>query len=113
MPTPTHDEIAQEAQQLWQQRGCPAGHDTEIWLKAERKLKGDSEPNTFTVRASAEAASESEIENLLAPAETEQKSIQAAMQKEDARAPQVPRHTGPKNKPTETGKPLWTRPHSS
>jgi len=113
MNTPTHDEITQEAQQLWQNRGCPADRDTEIWLEAERKLNEYRAANTFTARASAEAASESEVENLLAPAETEQKSIQAAMQKESARAPQAPHHTGPKAKPAETGKPLWTRPHSS
>jgi len=113
MITPTHDEISQEAQQLWQDYGCPTDRDTEIWLKAERKLNQAPAANTFTARASAEAASESEVENLLAPAETEQKSIQAAMQKESARAPQAPHHTGPKAKPAETGKPLWTRPHSS
>jgi len=113
MTTPTHDEISLEAQQLWQNSGCPADRDTEIWLKAERKLKDEPAANTFTARASAEAASESEVENLLAPAQTEQKSIQAAMQKEEARAPQVPHHTGPKAKPPETGKPLWNRPHSS
>ena len=113
MPTPTHDEIAQEAQQLWQQRGCPAGHDTEIWLKAERKLNQAPAANTFTARTSAEAAAESEIENLLSPAESEQMSIRAAVQKEDARAPKVSHHTGPKTKTAETGKPLWSRPHSS
>jgi hypothetical protein len=113
MTTPTHDEITQEAQQLWQNYGCPAGRDTEIWLNAERKLNGDPAADTFVARASAEAASESEVENLLSPAQSEQMSIQAAMQKEDARAPQVPHHTGPKTKPAATGKPLWTRPHSS
>ena len=113
MSTPTHDEITSEAQKIWLNRGCPADCDTEIWLEAERKLTEDPAANTFAARTSAEAASESEIENLLSPAESEQMSIQAAVQKENARAPQVPRHTGPKNKPTETGKPLWNRPHSS
>lgn len=113
MTTLTHDQIAQEAQQLWQQWGCPADRDTEIWLEAERKLKEAPTDEKFTARASAEAASESEVENLLAPAESEQKSIQAAMQKENARAPKSPRHTAPKTKPAEVGKPLWDRPHSS
>jgi hypothetical protein len=113
MTTPTHDEISQEAQQLWQNCGCPAGRDTELWLEAERKLNENSAPNTFAARSSAEAAAESEVENLLSPAQSEQMSIQAAMQKDEARAPQVPHHTGPKTKPPETGKPLWTRPHSS
>jgi len=113
MTTPTHDEITLEAHQLWHNYGCPAGRDTEIWLEAERKLNKNPAPNTFAARVTAEAASESEVENLLSPAESEQMSIQAAMQKDDARAPTVPRHTGPKTKTAETGKPLWTRPHSS
>jgi len=113
MPTLTHDQIAQEAQQLWQQRGCPAGHDTEIWLEAERKLKDEPTADKFTTRASAEAASESEVENLLSPPESEQESIKAAVQKEAARAPHIPRHTAPKTKPAESGKPLWDKPHSS
>jgi len=113
MTTPTHDKVSHEAQRLWQNSGCPTGRDTEIWLEAERKLSDGSAPNTFTARTSAEAASESEVENLLSPAQSEQMSIQAAVQKEDARAPQVPHHTGPKAKTPETGKPLWTRPHSS
>jgi len=112
-PTPTHDEISLEAQKIWQNWGCPVGRDTEIWLEAERKLTEDTAANSFTSRTSAEAASESEVENLLSPAESEQMSIQAAVQKENARSPQVPRHTGPKTKPAETGKPLWTRSHSS
>ena len=113
MTTPTHDEISLEAQQLWQNCGCPADRDTEIWLKAERKLKDGPATNKFAARVTAEAAAESEVENLLSPAESEQMSIQTAMQKEDARAPQVPHHTGPKTTPAETGKPLWNRPHSS
>jgi len=113
MTTATHNEISQEAQRLWQEWGCPNGRDTEIWLEAERKLSEDPAPNTFTARSSAEAASESEIENLLSPAESEQMSIRAAVQKEDARAPKVSHHTGPKTKTAETGKPLWSRPHSS
>jgi hypothetical protein len=100
MSTPNHDEIARHARKLWHDRGCPADRDTEIWLEAERELN-------------ERAAAESETAYHLSPAQTEQKSIQAATQKDDARAPQVPHHTGPKAKPAETGKPLWTRPHSS
>lgn len=113
MTTPTHDEISLQARQLWRNRGCPAGSDTEIWLEAERELNGDLAADTFTARAGAGTAAESEVEYHLSPAQTEQKSIQAALQKEDARAPQVSHHTGPKTKPTESGKPLWPRPHSS
>jgi hypothetical protein len=113
MTTPTHDEISLQAWQLWQNRGCPAGRATEIWLEAEQELIEKPTGNTFAARVSPEAAAESEVEYHLSPAQTEQQSIQAAMLKESARAPQVSHHTGPKPKPTETGKPLWSRPHSS
>jgi hypothetical protein len=119
MNIPTHQEIALKARRLWQDRGCPEGRDTEIWLEAERMLSegalsaGGKKGETFADRTRAETAAESEVEYHLSPAETEQKSIQAAMQKDAARIPQVPHHLGPKAKPPETGKPLWTRPHSS
>jgi hypothetical protein len=37
-PAPTKAEIVVEAESLWRRRGCPAGHDVEIWLEAERQL---------------------------------------------------------------------------
>ena len=113
MTTPTHDEVSLQAQQLWHSRGCPEGRDNEIWLEAERKLSEGPAADTFVARTRAETAAESEVEYHLSPAQTEQKSIQAAMLKEVARAHQVPHHEGPKSKPAETGKPLWTRPHGS
>ncbi len=113
MITPTHHEISLAAQKLWQDRGCPIGRDDEIWHEAERMLTEDPAVDTFVARTRAETAAESEVEYHLSPAQTEQLSIQAAMQKDAARAQQVPHHTGPKSKPPETGKPLWTRPHSS
>lgn len=110
MITPTHDEISLQAKQLWRNRGCPAGSDTEIWLEAERALTGGPAVDT---RGSAETTAAGEVEYHLSPAQTEQKSIRTEMLKEGARAPQVPHHTGPKTKPCESGKPLWPRPHSS
>ncbi len=48
MKTPTHDEIAQQAHHLWQDRGCPTHCDTELWLEAEQQLSttqsAESEP---------------------------------------------------------------------
>ncbi|MEN6424045.1 MAG: DUF2934 domain-containing protein [Phycisphaerales bacterium] len=43
-PTPTlgHDQIAERAKRLWQQRGCPQGQDEFIWHEAERQLKRES-----------------------------------------------------------------------
>jgi cytoskeletal protein RodZ len=35
---PTQEEIAERANLLWQQRGCPEGNSEEDWLKAEQQL---------------------------------------------------------------------------
>ncbi len=119
MNTPTHNEIAVQARHLWHDRGCPTGCDTAIWLEAEHQLSAkrsaDPEPkaDTFAARAQNVTASDNLIGYQLPPAATEQEAIQAVQQKNDARAPQAPRHTGPKNKPSETGKPVWSKPHSS
>ncbi len=113
MPTPTHDEIALHALLLWRDRECPDGCDTEIWLEAEWQLSEDRTARTFAERARAATAAKSEVEYHLSPAQTEQEVVKAAMQKDAARTPHVPHHLGPKAKPAETGKPLWTRPHGS
>ncbi|HEY5552208.1 MAG TPA: DUF2934 domain-containing protein [Opitutaceae bacterium] len=102
MITPTHDEIAQQAHKLWQDRGCPDGFDTEIWLQAEHELM-----------ETAAAASEIAIEHRAAHAAAEHEAETVAIQKQEARAPQMPHHNAPRGKPAETGKPLWKQPHSS
>ena len=53
MNTPTHGEIARQAENLWRDRGCPAGNDTEIWLEAERQLSGGRPAGSFSERAKA------------------------------------------------------------
>lgn len=113
MNTPTHDEIARQAQEFWQDRGCPTGCDTEIWLEAEQALIQGLPADRFTERAVAETAAESMVEFHVSPALPDQAAVQAALQKQTARAPQVPHHTGPKGKPPESGKPVWSKPHSS
>jgi hypothetical protein len=35
----THDQIAERAKVIWQQRGCPANEDQKNWLDAENQLK--------------------------------------------------------------------------
>jgi hypothetical protein len=40
--SPTHQEISDYAHRLWQFKGRPHGQDLEIWLEAEKKLKGAS-----------------------------------------------------------------------
>lgn len=111
MNTPAHDAIARHAYELWQNRGCPDGRDTEIWLEAEQQLRGDGRA-AFIAHVAGETAAESVVEYNISPAVSQQEAIRAAVQKSDARAPQVPHHTGPKSQPAATGKPVWPRAHS-
>jgi len=37
--SPTEQDIAQRARDLWLERGQPTGQDLQIWLEAERQLK--------------------------------------------------------------------------
>lgn len=37
----SHDEISRRAAELWRQYGSPEGRDEEIWLEAERQLRGN------------------------------------------------------------------------
>lgn len=39
-PAPGREEIAARAHALWEEEGCPEGHDQEHWLAAERELQG-------------------------------------------------------------------------
>lgn len=38
-PEPTEAEIQKAAYYLWQEKGCPAGSDLEIWLEARERLR--------------------------------------------------------------------------
>jgi hypothetical protein len=38
--TVTHEQIAAKAKEIWISRGLPWGQDLEIWLEAERQLRG-------------------------------------------------------------------------
>src|SRR4051812_954350 len=93
MNQPTHDEIAIAAHSLWKDRGCPEGIDNEIWLEAERQLRGDRPPGavsreTFSHRVQAEAAAESRDEFNLSASTPEQSAIRAAVEApQGARAP--------------------------
>jgi hypothetical protein len=37
--TLAHDQIANRARAIWEQRGCPQGQDDRIWREAEDELK--------------------------------------------------------------------------
>lgn len=36
--TPTHDQIAMRAYEIWRKAGCPEGKDVEHWQQAVREL---------------------------------------------------------------------------
>ena len=133
MTTPAHEAVAQRAYQNWLTYGSPTERHTQIWLEAERQLAADSlktdsdswaressrtlsEPQgnaALSERIKSETAAESVVEFHITPAIAEEGAIKAALQKQEARAPVLPHHTGPKAKPVESGKPLWNQPHSS
>ena len=75
--------------------------------KASKTPSGESE------RLRGEMASESQIENQISPALSDDEEIKAALQKKEARAPKVPHTNAPHAKPPESGKPIWDKPHSS
>jgi hypothetical protein len=41
LPPPTQAQIAALAHELWIAQGRPAGSDMDIWLEAERQLRGE------------------------------------------------------------------------
>jgi len=43
IPRPLHEEIAQRAYELWEQRGRPNGSREEDWFRAESELSHPSE----------------------------------------------------------------------
>jgi len=36
---PSHEQIAQRAQDIWKRHGCPPGEDRENWFEAEAELR--------------------------------------------------------------------------
>ncbi|HRE81171.1 MAG TPA: DUF2934 domain-containing protein [Opitutaceae bacterium] len=102
MSTSTHEEISQQAQKLWHERGKPVGQDDEIWLEAERQL---GQKNTQANEASSKTLPEGESQHAQAE--------KAARQRRDAMAPITPHTSPPPHLPAEPGKPLWPKPKSS
>lgn len=132
MSQPTHDEIAVRAHQIWELRGSIHGIDTQTWLEAERELHAQAQAaapkaaaaehhNQHNHKEKAAAAEQPKAEastptTIKAPATptipTKELAV-AEVQKAEARAPQVPHHTGPTAKPAPPGKPIWDRPHGA
>src|SRR5688572_2879813 len=121
MNKPTHEDIALKAYSIWQERGSVHGNDTEIWLEAERALTEQteeaSEPTTkaqaVTERVKAEASTPTTIKAPATRTIPSKELATAEVQKAEARAPQVPHHTGPAAKPAPPGKPIWDKPHGA
>ena len=138
--SPTHEEISRRAQEIWSARGNPNGNDTTIWLEAERQLTvGSPEPRisvsiqpdpaprafgrnlsaaTSGAARSVPVAAEPATDHLHASAAPTPDAIEigakAVSQKKAARAPRLPnKKNASQHAPTESGKPLWDKPHSS
>ncbi len=103
---PSQEAIAVAAYHLWEKRGHPAGVDADIWLEAEAELVRTADDHAAVPGASV-------AQHAIAPTPAERKSLVTELQKQQARAPQVPHHTGPAAKPPESGKPVWPKAHSA
>lgn len=127
--SPTHEAIAQRAQEIWALRGNPDGHDTAIWYEAERQLTAvpfESQPHAASVARNQITGKNRAEQRAAPPASTHQPEIaqpapdpdeiaaKTALQKQSARAPRLPKV---KNAPPPTvpvsGKPIWDKSHSS
>ncbi len=117
--SPSHEDIARRAHEIWISRGSPAGYDIGHWLEAERDLNvaahetQPSEKQPTATTAAPHAAEHSHAAGAPAPSPDEL-AAKAALQKQAARSPQLQHgHNAPKPAPPESGKPLWDKPHSS
>ena len=48
LDTPSHEEIAARAEEIYRQSGCVPGRDLENWVRAENELKQRLESNGAT-----------------------------------------------------------------
>jgi hypothetical protein len=109
--SPTHDEIARCAHEIWRSRGNPHGSDQEIWLEAEGQLTSGSPTPEEDAGEPVAGHSHGITTPAPSPADT---AAKAEIQKHTARAPQLQHgKNAPKPAPAESGKPLWSKPHSS
>ncbi|MBC8011737.1 MAG: DUF2934 domain-containing protein [Burkholderiales bacterium] len=108
MKTPTQEEVAHAAHQIWQDKGCVDGCDVENWLEAEHLLT-----TSLSASGSAKATVTSDAAPVFNEAFRDRAPAEAALaQQHEARAPITPKKSTVKAKPPETGKPLWNQPHS-
>ena len=135
--SPTHEAITRRAKEIWNALDRPIGHDASIWLDAERQLTGVpakpaphqgtallaapgsmNHPQPFAPSSTAPVVTEPPVAHhstSQSPApDPDDIAAKTARQKKSARAPRLPKViNAPKSAPTESGKPLWDKPHSS
>ncbi|HXT13718.1 MAG TPA: DUF2934 domain-containing protein [Candidatus Angelobacter sp.] len=57
--TPTHEQIARRAYEIFVERGQPEGKDLDHWLEAESQLRAAAQPSRSSQTASSQSASSS------------------------------------------------------
>lgn len=99
--TPTHNEIAKRAEEIWHERHEPTGSDLEIWLEAERQLAVNAQQSDYQAnpagvaerkiasekedsqnRLTSETAAESMVEYNISPPVPDDEAVRAAMPKQ-------------------------------
>ncbi len=105
----THEAVAHCAHQLWQDSGCVEGRDLDNWIEAEQLLVSD-ESSAMLATAMQQTHAPVHISGE-SPAEHAREEV-AIQQKHESRAASMSRKTAPTAKPPESGKPLWSQPHS-
>lgn len=134
MKIPTHNEVARRAEDLWQTQGLPVGRDTDIWFEAERQLKAgrpgprtDSTTHpippgndpfanavlTAAIRAKAGLAAARPTVSRPLPSTARATGPAPGQQVTLARTPKRPTKFAPEAAVPRSGKPLWSRSHSS
>jgi len=56
MDTPSHEDIAARAEEIYRESGCVAGRDLQNWTRAENELKQRLESNGATAGSSEKTA---------------------------------------------------------
>ncbi len=87
----------------------------EIWLEAERQLSAAADGPVESSKGEWQRAASSNegAKETTPPPDPIEVAAKADQQKTEARAPKLPKKKAPKAAPPESGKPLWSKPHSS
>src|SRR4051812_11236401 len=95
--TPTHDEIAAQAYQIYLREGCAEGRDLDHWLRAEEELRQRSNGNGQYVEAGGSAQRTTTTTRSAATTKSEQAPVLPnSVVSPNAPIAQVTRGTSPK-----------------